>query len=316
MKLKEDQKIFPLYPLQKLRILLSGSSGFIGSQLKSFFSTAGHQVICLVRKKQEVAENAIFWDPIHGNLNKEDFEGFDAVIHLAGARFPFGRWSKKIKEQIFLSRCRDTWLLSQVLCRLYSPPRTLISVSAIGFYGNRGQEELTEESPAGQGFLADLCQKWEKATESIENRGTRVIHPRLGVVLGKGGGMLPKMLRLVRWGLGGKLGSGQQMISWIEIDDLLQAFDHCLNHDAIDGPINFVAPHPVSQADFTKMLARYIHRPAFCHIPASLLKAALGEMATEILLSSQKVIPEKLLKTGYVFHYADLQAALNHVISR
>jgi uncharacterized protein len=299
---------------RQLRILLSGSSGFIGSQIKIFLKLAGHEVVCLVRRKEDLAADAIYWDPIHGAMRKEDFEGFDAVIHLAGAGIAQGRWTKSKKEQLFLSRCRDTWLLSQVLCRLYRPPKTVLCASAIGFYGDRGEEELTEDSPQGTGFLADLCEKWEKATAAVANRGTRVVHARLGVVLSARGGMLKKMLRVFRLGLGGKMGSGKQWVSWISIDDLLGAFYHCLMNEDIDGSVNFVAPQPITQAEFARVLAKRLSRPAFCHLPAWILKAAFGEMAKEMILSSQNVKPAKLLRTGYHFRYPDLKTALDFVM--
>jgi uncharacterized protein (TIGR01777 family) len=294
-----------------LRILLSGSSGFIGKNLKIFLELAGHEVIRLVRGSEALREESICWEPSHGIVKKEDFEGFDAVIHLAGAGIAQGRWTKHKKDQLFLSRCRDTWLLSQVLCRLYRPPKILLCASAVGYYGDRGEEELTEESLQGKGFLADLCGKWEKATEAIENRGTRVVHARFGVVLSAKGGMLKKILGLVRWGLGGRLGRGSQWVSWIGMDDLLGAVYHCLMTDKISGPVNVVAPQPVRQAEFMHILAKKMGRPAVCHLPSWVLKAALGEMARETILSSQKVKPGQLLKTGYVFRYPELKTALD-----
>lgn len=312
--LKADLKWIDRYPKQSMRILLSGSSGFVGSKLKIFLQLCGHEVICLTRRKEEASDKAIHWDPIHGNFQKEDFEGFDAVIHLAGANLGASRWNKERKEQFFLTRCRDTWLLAQVLCRLYRPPKTLICASAIGFYGDRGIEELTEDSPQGQGFLADLCGKWEKASESIENRGTRVVHARFGAVLGAQGGMLQKMLLPFRLGLGGKIGSGNQVISWIGIDDLLSAIYHVLMNEDLHEAVNMVAPQPVSQKEFAEILSKKVHRPAFCHIPAGILKLALGEMAKEMILSSQKVIPSKLLASGYEFRYPDLSTALDFVM--
>ncbi len=291
-----------------MRILLSGSSGLIGSALKNFLQHAGYEVVRLVRNKEEVPGGAIYWDPIHGLFQKEDFEGFDAVIHLAGSNIAKGRWTKKRKEQIFLSRCRDTWLLSHVLCRLYKPPITLIAASAVGFYGDRGDEELTEESPQGTGFLADLCGKWEKGTEAIENRGTRVVHARFGAVLSGEGGALKKILTPIRLGVGGKMGSGKQWVSWIGIDDVLGACDHCLTREELTGPVNFTTPEPVTQEEFVKTLAKNAHRPAFCHLPSWMVKALFGEMGKEVILSSQKVKPEKLLKTGYTFRHPDLQS--------
>lgn len=301
-----------LEPTEEKRILLSGASGFIGSQLKAFLQQAGHGVFRLVRRQEEAVGDAIFWDPTQGTVRKDDFEGFDAVIHLAGSGIADRRWTKKRKEQLFLSRCRDTWLLSQVLCRLYRPPKTMICASAVGFYGNRADEELTEESGPGKGFLADLCQKWEGATLAIDNRGTRVVHCRFGAVLGAKGGALKKLLTPYRLGLGGKLGSGEQFLSWIAIDDLLGAAYHCLMNENLSGPVNFVAPQAVRQKEFARLLAKKLGRPAFCHAPAWLLKLVLGEMAEEMLLSSQRAVPKKLLASGYRFRYPDLEAALDH----
>jgi uncharacterized protein len=311
---REDLKTIDRYPRSQLRILLSGSSGFIGSNLKVFLQLAGHEVVCLVRRREDLADDAIYWDPAHGVVRKEDFEGFDAIVHLAGAGIAQGRWTKKKKEQLFLSRCRDTWLLSQVLCRLYRPPKTVLCASAIGFYGDRGDEELTEDSSQGTGFLADLCRQWEKATEAVENRGSRVIHARFGAVLSAKGGMLKKLLGPMRLGLGGRMGAGKQWTSWIGIDDLLGAFYHCLLSEEISGPVNFVAPSSLQQAEFTRILAKKVGRPAFCHLPAWVLEMVFGEMAKEMILTSQNVKPAKLLKTGYIFRYPDLRTALDFVI--
>ncbi len=312
--LKADLKTMDSYPRSSLRILLTGSSGFIGSKLKTFLELAGHEVIRLVRDRGKIANDAIFWDPLHAEMKREDFENFDAVIHLAGAGIAKGRWTKKSKDELFLSRCRDTWVLSQILCRLYRPPKTFICASAIGFYGDRGTEMLTEESSQGVGFLADLCGHLEKATAAIEERGVRVIHSRFGAVLGAHGGMLQKMLGPFRLGLGGNMGTGEQMISWIGIDDILGGVYHCLMREQISGAVNLVAPEPVTQAEFARILAKKVKKPAFCHLPASFLKLALGEMAKELILSSQNVKPKKLIETGYAFRYSDLKTALDYVM--
>jgi uncharacterized protein len=310
--LKEDLKLFARYPRQPLRILVSGTRGLIGSHLKTLLQTAGHQVVSLKRGQQPRQEDAIFWDPSRGALCKEDFEDFDAVIHLAGESIG-GLWTSRKKNKLFLSRCRDTWLLSQVLCRLYRPPQTVITASAIGFYGNRGEETLDETSHCGKGFLADLCQKWEQASEVIENRGSRVVRARFGMVLSRKGGALQQMLLPFKLGLGGRLGSGEQILSWIGIDDAMGALYHILMEDSLSGPVNVVAPSPVSQKQFAKILAQKIHRPACVPIPAALLRGIFGEMADAVLLSSARVTPRELMRTGYAFRYPDLQTALDFV---
>lgn len=298
-----------------LKILISGSGGFVGKALVPFLEAAGHEITSLSRGKGSKEDGKIFWDPDTGTLHKEDFEDFDAVIHLAGKNIASGRWTKKRKQEFFLSRCRDTWLLSQVLLRLYRPPKTLISASAIGIYGNRGKEILTEESARGRGFLADLCVKWEEATIPIANRGTRVVNTRFGTILGRSGGMLGKMIPLFKLGLGGYFGSGQQIISWVAFDDVVGAINHALHTDTLEGPVNITAPHPVSQREFVKILAKKFHRPAFCHIPGWALKILVGkEMAEEMLLSGSYVLPEKLLKTGYQFKYPTLEEALESAV--
>lgn len=296
-----------------MRILLSGSSGFIGSALKILLSAHHHEVVSLVRHASDLSYNSIYWDPTQGNLKKDDFEGFDAVIHLAGSSIAQLHWSKKVKDALFLSRCRDTWLLSQVLCRLYQPPKTLICASAVGIYGNRGSETLTETSSLGSGFIADLCKKWEASTQAIENRGTRVVHARFGIVLSQKGGILPKLQTVFRFGLGAKLGSGHQYISWISLEDLLDILLYCLTNENLMGPINCTSPNPVTQKEFANTLAKALHRPRLFSVPAFFLKMLFGEMAREVLLSGQKVIPEKLLQLGYTFRYPDLLSAFKQL---
>lgn len=281
-----------------MRLLISGSNGFIGNACCAYFEEQGHEVVRLVRKKTP-SKNTIFWDPTTGNVQKEDFEDFDAIIHLAGENIAQGRWTKKRKQKIFLSRCRDTWLLSEVLRRLYRPPKTLITASAVGYYGNRGNEELTEKSSEGSGFLADLCGKWESATSAIERRGVRVIQTRLGIVLSSQGGLLKKMKPMI-------LGDGKQYVSWIALKDLLKIFEHLLSHDKIEGPVNAVAPDPVRQENFVYLMAKSLKKGVWLKIPAFLLRLIFGQMADEVLLSSQKVYPCKLLESGYLFDYSTL----------
>jgi uncharacterized protein (TIGR01777 family) len=311
--LSEDLKLFARHPRAPLRILLSGSRGLIGSHLKILLQTAGHRVVSLVRGSGQSSEATVFWEPARGTLVKEDFEGFDAVIHLAGESIAGGLWTSKRKEEIFLSRCRDTCLLSQALSQLSRPPKTLISASAVGFYGNRWDEELNENSSKGTGFLSDVCQKWELATEAMENQGCRVVHPRFAMVLSRRGGALKKMLAPFKWGLGGRIGSGEQIISWVGLDDAIGALYHLAMDDSLSGPVNIAAPAPVSQEQFAHALSRKLHRPACMPLPAGILRFLFREMADEVLLSSTRAVPLKLTQAGYVFRYPDLDTALNYV---
>ncbi len=269
---------------------------------------AGDAVVPLVREKSSAG---VYWDPKKGHVDPAAFEGFDAVVHLAGENIAARRWTKKQREKLFQSRVRDTWLLAKTVSRLSHKPKIFLSASACGFYGDRGNEHLTEASPKGQGFLADLCEKWESATHVLEQDGIRVLHPRFGVVLSPQGGMLAKMVPLFRWGLGGKLGSGQQYLCWISLEDAVKALVHLLKHSTIQGAVNLTAPHPVTQEEFARTLARHLHRPCFFHIPAPLVQLAFGKMAQELLLASQNVYPEKLLNEGFSFRHATQDQALS-----
>ncbi len=287
-----------------MRILISGSTGLIGSTLYDFFKRENHEVVRLVRNPQE---NAVYWNPPKGEMNKEDFEGFDAIIHLAGKNIASGKWTNRLKEEIFQSRCRDTWLLSQLLTRLEKPPQTLIVASAAGYYGNRGDELLTESNGAGEGFLAGVCKKWEEATSSIESRGVRVVHTRFGVVLSPKGGALKRLLPQFRLGLGAILGSGDQYFSWVALEDVVKAVQHILDHTEISGAVNVVSPFPETMASFSKKLAKALHRPLFLRIGERPLKWMMGEMAEEMLLASVRAVPEKLQASGYTFAFPKVE---------
>ncbi|MES2344701.1 MAG: TIGR01777 family oxidoreductase [Chlamydiota bacterium] len=294
-----------------MRILISGTHGFIGSSCYEYLKRQGHDVARLVRSKKELHfQNAVYWNPVNGEVQKEDFEDFDAVIHFSGKNILDGRWTKKRKQEIFLSRCRDTWLLSEVLLRLHRPPKTFITASAVGFYGDRGDESLIETSPQGKGFLADTCAKWESATNAIASRGVRVVSMRLGAVLSRQGGMLKKMLPLYRCGLGSVLGSGKQYISFIALKDLLKIIRHILAEETLEGPVNVTAPFPVMQREFSQILAKHLKKKIWLRIPAPFLRALTGEIADELLLASQKVYPAKLLKSGYAFSCPTLEMCL------
>jgi uncharacterized protein (TIGR01777 family) len=285
-----------------MRILLSGASGFVGGASFHFLSQH-HQVVRLCRISRKPLENASFvlWNPEEGRAERRDFEGFDAVIHLAGEPI-FGFWTRDKKRRILNSRVVGTSFLAQVLTELKAPPKIFFSASAIGYYGDRGEEHLTETSSPGSNFLAEVCVAWEKASEPLEALGVRRILGRFGAVLGDGG-MLAKLRLLYRLGLGGRLGEGSQWMSWIALDDLVRALSHCIEHRSIEGPVNFVSPHPIRQAEFSKWLAHTLHHPSLLALPAWLLKLLGGEAANEILLSSAYVLPEKLLSSGFRFQH-------------
>lgn len=296
-----------------MRILVSGASGFIGKPLTFYLTSQGHAIVPLSRSPQKKAD-AITWDPGTGRAKPQDFEGFDAVIHLAGEPIQIGRWTQKVKNRILYSRTASTFFLSHILSTLLHPPQIFISASACGYYGDRGEEVLTEESQIGRGFLPHVCCEWEKAAMEMKERGIRLVHTRFGVVIGPNGGMLQKILFPYKLGLGGKLGSGEQWMSWIALEDLVRSMDHILSSDIIEGPVNLVSPNPVRQKDFSKTLAHLIHRPSFFSIPAWALRLVLGQMANEMLLASARVSPMKLLASNFSFHYPDLQGALHKAL--
>jgi len=256
----------------------------------------------------------VTWDPAGGAIDAGRLSGVDAVIHLAGENVAAGRWTPARKTRIRDSRVRSTRLLAETLAQIPRPPRVLLSASATGYYGDRGGEVLREDSPPGTGFLADVCREWEAATESARQAGIRVVHMRFGVVLSLGGGLLVRVLPVFRLGLGGPLGSGRQYVSWIAMDDLLDAVLHLLACDSVSGPVNLVAPGPVTNAEFTKALGRTLSRPTLFAVPAAVLRAAFGEMADDALLASTRAEPARLLASGYAFRFADLGDALRHLL--
>jgi uncharacterized protein (TIGR01777 family) len=238
------------------------------------------------------------------------------VIHLAGEGIGDKRWTETRKKRLLTSRSDTTELLTNILCQLSSPPKTLLSASAIGFYGGRSTEILTEESGRGEGFLASLCEKWEAAGKKVEKQGIRLVHLRFGCVLGKDGGILSKLSPLFRYGFGGALGKGKQKISWISLYDVVRGISFCLKTPSLLGPVNFVSPHPLAQKEFARLLAKKFHRPAYFHIPAWFLHLILGEMADELLLANQEGCPAKLLSSGFTFAHPHLQDALDWIYGR
>lgn len=295
------------------RVLVTGSSGLIGSALVSYFEQNGWTVVRLVRSQPQQASE-LYWEPLAGVLEPESLEGFDAVVHLAGENISAGRWTPERKTAIYESRVQGTRLLSETLVQLSHPPKVLACASAIGYYGDRGDEILTEESPPGSGFLAQVCEAWEAAADIARQRKIRVVHLRFGIVLSARGGALARMLPLFKMGLGGKLGKGEQYMSWIALDDVVEAIAFILATESLQGAINIVAPQPVRNREFTEVLGRVLGRPTFFSVPAFVLKLLLGEMAEELLLSSTRVKPTRLLTAGYSFRYPDLEGALQHVL--
>jgi uncharacterized protein len=299
-----------------LHIAVTGGSGLIGTALIQQLRRGRHRITQLVRRRAGLGE--VSWDPASGRLDPVALEGVDAVVHLAGENVGV-RWTAARKRRIRESRVSGTRLLSQTIARLRRPPRVLISASAVGIYGDRGDETLTERSTLGDprsDFLASVSQEWEAAADSALAAGIRVTHPRFGVVLSPDGGALRKMLLPFRLGLGGRVGSGTQWLSWISIDDAVGAIHHALETESLRGPLNATAPNPVTNRDFTRTLGRVLRRPTPFTVPAAALRLALGEMADETLLASARALPAKLLQSGYPFRHPDLEGALRHVLRK
>ena len=290
-----------------MRIVVTGSTGFIGSALLPILRNAGHDAVPLVRSK---SSKGVFWDPETGRIEMEELKDFDAVVHLAGENIASGRWTSARKARLRNSRIKGTTLISESIAKMPRPPQVLVSASAIGYYGDRGSEALREDSAPGHGFLADLCREWEASTEAASRKGIRVIRMRFGIVLAPHGGVLGKMLLPFKLGVGGKVGSGTQYMSWITLDDLCDAILHAIQTTALSGPVNAVAPNPVTNLEFTKTLGRVLKRPTLFPMPAFAARLALGEMADELLLSSAKVEPARLVASDFQFKHKDLESAL------
>jgi uncharacterized protein (TIGR01777 family) len=294
-----------------MKILISGSHGLVGTALIKSLAAKGHEVFRLVRYSP-TSEAEIEWSPDRYSIALSRIEGFDAVVNLAGESIAEGRWTDEKKRRIRESRAKGTKLLGDALANLTAPPKIFICASAIGYYGNRGDEILTESSSPGDDFLAKVCVEWEEATALATEKGIRVVNTRLGVVLDANGGALAKMLPPFRWGLGGKIGSGKQWMSWITLDDVVGGIEFALANDSLKGPVNFVTPVPVTNAEFTKTLGKVLSRPTIFPIPAFGVRLLFGEMADALLLSSQRVEPQRLVEAGYAFQYPALSSALSH----
>lgn len=297
-----------------MHILITGSTGLIGSALVDVLRHREHEVSRLVRFPTNMQEATILWNPQQGTIDSAALEGFDAVIHLAGESIAAGRWTADRKARIRDSRVTGTRLLSEALAQLDHPPEVLLCGSATGFYGHREDEVLDEDSCAGEGFLASVAQDWEAAADPAWASGIRTVHLRFGMVLSKRGGALEKMLLPFRMALGGTIGGGSQYWPWVHLDDVVGVVLHALSDPGMVGPVNVVAPQAVTNLDFTQALGWVLRRPTLLPVPRFAIRWVLGEMADELLLASTRVRPARLLAVGYDFHYPELQAALTAVL--
>lgn len=299
-----------------MKILITGSHGMVGSALAERLKAQGHEILRLTQQKANSSHGEAYWNAEGGSIDKSGLDVLapEAVIHLAGENIAGGRWNKDRKRKIRDSRVNGTRALADALAHLQSPPKVFICASAVGYFGSRGNEKLTESSGPGEGFLAEVCQEWEAASKRASDAGIRTANLRFGVILSREGGMLKKLLLPFKLGAGGVIGSGQQYMSWITLDDVLGVIEFALQNSAIHGPVNTVAPQPVTNREFTKTLGRALWRPTLLPLPASTARMVLGEMADELILASLRVIPEKLEKNGYRFQHPDLKGALKSLL--
>jgi uncharacterized protein len=299
-----------------LKILISGASGLVGKPLGSSFEADGHSVARLVRPGGARAAEDVAWDPHAATVDVAAMEGFDAVVHLSGANIAERRWTPARKAEIRSSRIDTTRVLVDALATLDRKPAVFVCASAIGFYGDRGEEILTESSANGTDFLSLLVRDWEAEAARAEMSDIRVVRVRLGVVLASGGGALPVMLKPFQFGLGGRLGSGRQWMSWIALEDVVEILGAAVTDGRLAGAVNVVAPNPVRNAEFTRMVALVLGRPAFFAAPGFALRLALGEMADALLLASQRVVPERLVELDYQFRCAEFEPTLRAILGR
>ncbi|MGD8282001.1 MAG: TIGR01777 family oxidoreductase [Gemmatimonadota bacterium] len=301
---------------ERMTVAITGASGTVGQSLQHFLTTGGHRVIRLVRDSREVADDAIYWNPATGEIDAEGLRPADAVVHLAGTPIAPGRWTDDRKRSILGSRVKGTELISKTMAGLSDGPKVLVSASAVGYYGNRGADRLEEDSSSGKGFLAEVCRTWEGATAAAQRAGIRVVLLRSGVVLTPSGGALAEILTPFKMGVGGRIGSGKQYMSWIDLDDHVAAIHHALYTEELRGPVNSTAPHPVTNATFSDALGRALGRPTVVPVPALAMKAAFGQMGTETLLWGQRVLPRKLLDSGFEFFYEGVEDSLRFQLGK
>lgn len=312
---KNDIEILNEYMPEPKTIVVSGASGVVGTELIPYLQTQGHKIIRLIRNEKELCIGDVCWNP-NADIIEDKFEGADVVIHLAGEPIGNENWSNEKKLSIVDSRTRSTSLLAKTIANMDKPPKLLICASAIGFYGDRGDEELNEDSETGKDFISHVCFHWERATKAAEDRGIRVVHLRIGVALTPAGGALERMVTPFNIGLGMILGSGQQYLSWVAIDDVLYAMTHIMETESLSGPVNLTSPNQVRMKEFSNKLAEIMRRPRFFRVPEWLIKTVYGQMGKEVILSGAKVNPKKLLESGFRFRYPLLDDALMHLLGR
>lgn len=301
------------------RFVVSGASGLLGSRLSAVLSAGGHAPVALTRESSRAPRTAggnVAWDPQSGSIDAKGLNTADYVVHLAGEPIASGRWSDARRTSIRDSRVAGTRLLAETLGALDSPPRALICASATGWYGDRGDEPLTEDAGPGHGFLSDVCRDWEAAADPAREAGIRVVNLRFGMVLWPAGGALKQMLPPFRAGAGGRIGSGRQFWSWVSLNDAIGAILHAAATDSLEGPVNVVSPAPVRNQEFSAVLGSVLRRPTLVPVPASVLRLLLGQMADELLLSSARVIPLRLRESGFTFRDPELEPALRHMLGR
>jgi uncharacterized protein len=300
-----------------VKVLVTGCHGFIGRALIQALEESGHHAVGLCGSGRESRWETVPWDPAAGSIDASALEGFDGVVHLAGEGIGKRRWNEQHKAKVLDSRVRGTRLLAETLAGLERRPASLVSASGVDYYGSRGNEILTEKSSSGSGFLAEVCRQWEDATRPAVDAVIRVWRIRSGLVFGGKGGLLPRVLVPFRLGVGGKLGSGRQYWPWIILDDHIAAIMHLLTVEGDGGPVNLTAPNPVQNSEFTRVVGTVLKRPTLATVPESVLKLALGsQMANELVLSSHRVVPEKLQTQGFEFRFPELEAGLRYVLGK
>jgi len=300
----------------RLTVAITGSTGLIGRNLRDFLTTGGHRVVPVLRDRRTLGPDGIFWNPDTGEIDADGLADVDAVVHLSGLSLASGRWTEARKKALMNSRIRSTLLVARTLARMPRGPRTLVCASAVGYYGNRGDARLDESSEYGKGFLAGLSREWEAASRPAEQAGVRVVSLRQGVAITPAGGALGQMLLPFKMGIGGRLGSGRQYFSWIDLDDLVGVYLHVLYDESMSGPVNATAPNPVTNATFTSALGRVLGRPTLIPLPGLAVKAAFGQLGEEALLWGQRVAPAKLERAGFRFLYEGVEDSLRHQLGR